>query len=156
MTKNKYPKNVERGAYHNMMHRCHNPEHKAYYNYGARGIEVCSEWRDPLTGFSAFVDYIGKKPSPELTLDRLDNDLGYQPGNVAWRTRKEQQNNRRIKAGPVTLDGRTQTLAEWSAETSMTTHAISARIRRGLSDAEILCPTYLPRGSGRSKAKVSR
>ena len=85
----------EYGALCNAIHRCHNPDHKAYPNYGGRGISVADEWRNLKTGFDRFLDHIGPKPTPDLTLDRIDNDLGYLPGNVRWADRKTQQNNRR-------------------------------------------------------------
>jgi len=78
-------------AWLNARARCMNPKHPKYYRYGGRGITFCNEWND----FSSFIDHIGKKPSADLTLDRIDNDKGYEPGNVRWATRKEQQNNKR-------------------------------------------------------------
>ena len=93
------PYKAERAALTNAIHRCHNERHAAYYNYGARGITVHDDWRGP-TGFAKFIEYIGPKPSPELTLERLNNNKGYEPGNVRWATRKEQILNRR-STGPT-------------------------------------------------------
>ena len=80
-----------------MIERCYRPKHAAYSYYGGRGITICDEWliRDgKATGFWNFVRDVGEKPDPELTLDRIDSDGPYAPGNVRWATKKEQSLNR--------------------------------------------------------------
>lgn len=86
---------VERDAWRNAIGRCHDDNHKQYADYGGRGIKVCDEWRCPENGFDRFLEHIGKKPEPSLSLDRIDNDKGYEPGNVRWATRYQQTHNRR-------------------------------------------------------------
>lgn len=71
--------------------RCYNKNYESFSNYGGRGIKVCDEW---LNDFVAFFNHVGKKPSPQHTLDRIDNDGNYEPGNVRWATKSEQQMNR--------------------------------------------------------------
>lgn len=88
----------EYSALVNAIHRCHNTEHAAFHNYGERGIHVCEDWRGK-DGFDKFLSHIGEKPSADLTLDRIDNDRGYEPGNVRWATRAEQVANRRHPQG---------------------------------------------------------
>jgi hypothetical protein len=83
---------TEYAAYHNMLSRCHNTNHPNYALYGGRGIIVCSRWR---SSYIAFLADVGRKPSPELQLDRIDNDGNYEPGNVRWATRSQQALNRR-------------------------------------------------------------
>jgi len=97
------PKNFksERSTLSEAIGRCHNPNHNRYNDYGGRGIFVHDEWRTE-GGFQKFMEYVGPKPSPELTLDRIDNDKGYEPGNLRWATRSEQQRNRR----PMSAEGR--------------------------------------------------
>jgi hypothetical protein len=81
-----------------MMTRCFNPNAvAAYRNYGARGITVCPAWRDFAVFAREIEAEIGPKPHPGLTLDRIDNDGNYEPGNVRWATRKEQQANKRAR-----------------------------------------------------------
>lgn len=81
-------------AWQNARYRCHNPRHPGYANYGGRGIQMAASWR---RSFDDFLAHIGPKPDPTLTLDRIDNGRGYEPGNVRWATKSEQALNRRRK-----------------------------------------------------------
>lgn len=72
--------------------RCHNPRHHQYANYGGRGILVCDTWR---TSFDAFYAEVGDPPTPQHSLDRRNNEKGYEPGNCRWATSHEQAQNRR-------------------------------------------------------------
>lgn len=72
--------------------RCHKEDHDSYYLYGAKGISVCDEWGNNL---AAFCEYLGKKPSKEMSLDRIDPTGNYEPGNVKWSTPAEQVRNRK-------------------------------------------------------------
>lgn len=78
-----------------MKRRCFSINSKAYKNYGGRGITVCEEWKN---NFQSFYDYVSKLPhygEKGYSLDRINNDGNYEPGNVRWATRSEQNLNRR-------------------------------------------------------------
>lgn len=89
-------------AWHTAKNRCTNPNNQAWGDYGGRGIRMCDRW---LNDFGAFIADMGPRPSPKHSLDRVNNSLGYEPGNCAWRTRIEQSRNRRDNR-MVEYDGR--------------------------------------------------
>lgn len=117
-----------------MIQRCHSPQNSSFERYGGRGITVCKRWRD---SYSAFLADVGRKPSREHSLDRIDNNGNYEPGNVRWATRKEQMRNTRANRR-LTFNGRTLTCAEWAEVLGINTKTLSGRLHRGWSVAATL------------------
>jgi hypothetical protein len=78
-----------------MKGRCYNPKHNSYKNYGGRGIKVCDRWLEYGKGFLNFINDLGKKPTPNHTLDRIDGTKDYSKDNCRWETRSIQNKNRR-------------------------------------------------------------
>ena len=95
---------------------------------------MCAEWRD---SFSAFYEHLGAKPSPAHTVDRIDNALGYQPGNCRWADKIEQSENRAVTRY-ITLDGNTKSLSAWCRELGLSRHTVWRRLRGGASPEESL------------------
>lgn len=80
----------EYGSWISMISRCTNKENQAYAYYGGRGIRVCARW---LNSVDDFIKDVGLCPGPGYTLDRIENDGDYEPGNCRWATKEEQSNN---------------------------------------------------------------
>lgn len=114
--------------------RCTYPSTKCYPNYGGRGIKVCQRWEE---SYEAFFEDMGPKPSPEHTIDRIDNDGDYELGNCRWATWEEQANNKSTSRMLV-ADGRSQTLARWCRELGIDDATVATRLRAGWSDEEAL------------------
>lgn len=112
------------GIWVGMIRRCENPKHKDYHHYGERGISVCDEWHF----FENFKEWsINNGYGENLSIDRIDVNLGYSPSNCRWATRKMQGNNKRNNR-LLTFNGETHTATEWSKITGIRYETILHRI----------------------------
>lgn len=134
-----------------MRARCNNPQHPAFANYGARGIRVCDDWNTCDGGFERFVAHLGPRP-PGMTLECIDNERGYEPGNVRWATWREQNNNKRSTRW-LTLDGETLSLTEWAVRAGLSIQLLAFRLAAGWTMKEAIS---LAAGDGTRRHAVER
>ena len=121
-----------------MITRCTNPKQAQYPDYGGRGITVVTRWMV----FKNFLSDMGERPDG-LSLDRINNDLGYSPDNCRWATRKVQMRNKRSNH-MLTHDGETLSIAEWSERTGIPYDTLKNRVKSGWSTPD--CLTIFPPG----------
>lgn len=122
--------------------RCTDPKHRAYPRYGGRGIALWPAWvEDPV----AFVAHVGPRPSSEHEIDRIDNDRGYEPGNLRWATRTENSRNRRNNLR-ITYQGETKTRIEWAQRFGIPADTLGERLARGWSVERALTEPLWNRG----------
>lgn len=114
-------------AWSNAKSRCFNENFPGYYNYGGRGITMCLEWR---LSFNTFLGDMGPRPSNQHSLDRIDNNGNYEPGNCRWVTRDVQSVNRRVNRH-ITYRDRTLCISEWSVELGVDRKTLEHRINSG-------------------------
>lgn len=116
-----------------IIQRCNNPKAPGYHNYGGRGIIISEE----LLSFTRFCEEVGEPPSDKHQIDRINNDKGYEVGNLHWVTNQENAWNTR-RSRLVTFDGITQTIAKWAYEKNMCRQTLTKRLNNGWSAKEAL------------------
>lgn len=129
------PKGIRHGGYGcgaylswgNMLARCRNQNCPSYPIYGGRGITVCERWHS----FENFWNDMGDRPKGK-TLDRIDNDGNYEPGNVRWAARYEQSRNTR-RNRIFSINGRSQCLMDWALESGLDYETLRSRLAAGLT-----------------------
>lgn len=113
--------------------RCMNKKDPGYKNYGGRGIKLARRWFK----FENFIADMGPRPSTAHTIERKDNDAGYNASNCRWATFTEQANNRR-SCVRIEFDGVTRTIADWARAVGFPPTTISMRLKRGWSVEDAL------------------
>jgi hypothetical protein len=122
-------------SWNSMKNRCLKPAHQNFKRYGGRGIEI------RFSSFEEFLSEIGPRPGPGYTVDRIDVNGHYEPGNVRWATAQEQQANKRPGTpGNVmlTVHGRTMCMAQWAREVGCDPIRIKRRLERGWSHEDAI------------------
>jgi len=135
-------------AWGHLLNRC-SATHHAHERYHDRGITVCDEWTG-AGGFQVFLEHVGRRPSPRHSLDRIDNEKGYEPGNVRWATKRQQAANR-VDTVMLTIDGETKCIAEWARVSPVSDPAIRARLRAGWPVEDAVFSPSAKRGPVRDK-----
>lgn len=129
-TKHGHATNGISPTYHSwasMIARCTNPNNKAFPDYGGRGISVCERWKT----FQNFLEDMGEKPTG-LSLDRINNDGNYEPGNCRWASDRTQARNRRSNRF-LTFNGKTQSIRDWAQEMKLGYQNLTSRLHYGWS-----------------------
>ena len=116
-----------------MKTRCFNVRSQDYEQYGGRGITVCDRW----LSFETFLADLGPRPTPQHSIDRINNDGNYEPGNCRWATKKEQSRNQSTSR-ILSLNGRSQSVAAWAEEVGMKADTLRHRLDRGQTLTEAL------------------
>lgn len=128
-----------------MLGRCRNPNNPRYARYGGRGIVVCPRWLN----FENFIADMGRSPSPQHSIDRIDNDGNYEPTNCRWATLSEQAQNRG-DAWWIEFGGERMKARDWARRLGVAYGTLESRRRRGLSGADLLSSRQRARpGEGR-------
>jgi hypothetical protein len=130
---------VEYRTWRHMLNRCYNEKVARYPAYGGRGIEVAKEWRGP-GGFERWLEHIGTRPSPAHSLDRIDTNGHYEPGNVRWALPLQQTLTKR-NTHRVVVNGEEMSLRQAALRSGVCYGTVYLRvIKRGEDIATALRP----------------
>jgi hypothetical protein len=117
-------------AWAQIKQRCLNPKHDAYADYGGRGIKLHPVWAESYAHFRReVIAEIGEKPSRFYSIDRKNNDGGYEPGNIRWATPTEQNRNQRT-THRYELNGESLTIGEWAERAGVKYELVASRVLR--------------------------
>ena len=118
-----------------MRQRCNNPNNRYYYMYGGKGVKVCELWANDFLAFNEWANSNGYKEG--LTIDRIDGDKDYEPGNCRWVDMKVQSNNTKRNV-LITINGVTKTMMQWSELLNMPYCTLKVRYNKGLRGEELI------------------
>lgn len=132
-----YNKTTEYRIWLQIKGRCYCKSNKQYKDYGGRGIKMSDDWKN---SFESFLVDMGKRPSANLSIDRIDNDGDYCFENCRWATNEEQANNRR-SSKKIFFNGKNLTLRQWAIELCKDYDKMAIKIDNGWTPEDVLlCP----------------
>ncbi len=131
----------EYSTWRGMRSRCEQPKDGSYRRYGARGIKVCERWKS----FANFLSDMGSRPDG-ASIDRIDPDGDYEPGNCRWATLTEQARNKR-SVPLYEVDGVKLSVAGWAERLGVPSRLIDNRLRRGWAPRKAILTPTLPVGT---------
>jgi len=120
--------------WYKMKDRCNNPNNIGYKDYGGRGIKLCQHWDG---SFQAFFKDMGNPPSPEHSIERINNHEGYSKTNCKWADKFEQGRNKRNNVILI-HQGKAQTLSDWAREIRISIGTLWKRVQLGWHDHKII------------------
>lgn len=123
-------------AWENMLNRCRCASMPNFHRYGGRGIRVCDEWRHD---FLAFYRAVGPRPTPKHSIDRIDNNGHYEPGNVHWATKHAQNVNRNFTR-TITVYGDTMAVSDAAVKYGVKYTTVLSRLQRGKTPEQAVQP----------------
>lgn len=145
---------AEYKTWRSMQSRCDYAKER-YRSHNGRGISFFSGWRGP-EGFEKFLMHVGPRPSSEHSIDRIDNDGNYEPGNVRWATRAEQARNRRPTRW-IDSGGSRASRKDWADSAGVSPTTISRRLRAGWSvEKAVSAPAPIAASIQRGRPKAPR
>jgi hypothetical protein len=137
-------------TWQDMLQRCLNPRDTGFNGYGGRGITVCDRWNPSDGGsFENFLGDLGERPGKRYSLDRIDNDQGYEPDNCRWADPKTQARNTRLTVF-VTYKGQRMPRAQAVELSGLSTSTVLKRVRLGWPESEWFRPVRKSRAAAES------
>lgn len=136
-------------SWSSMRRRCLRPGSDQYPNYGGRGIRICERW----DSYSNFLADMGERP-PGTSLDRIDVNGHYEPGNCRWATQVQQNNNKRTTL-MLTVGNRTLSISDWARISGQTRNQLWKRIADGVPPERAVDPRSLREGPDNCRAVFS-
>ena len=139
-----------------MRSRCHNPNDTGFKNYGERGIAVCDEWRNDFVAFYEYVSKLEHFGEEGYSLDRINVNGNYEPGNLRWATDAEQRRNR-TDNHYIEINGEQLTVKEIASRAGVHKSTINNRLKAGMTGEDLLKPAQ-PRKflTAEERAEVKR
>lgn len=122
-----HPPTPEYNTWARIISRCFDKNNPSYERYGGRGITVFPLWK---RSFTEFLNYIGPRPGTGYSIDRINNDGNYEPGNVKWSTQKEQCRNKKGTRN-ITYNGKIQCITAWAEEVGIGSETLRRRLQKG-------------------------